>query len=482
MKKSSILFVLMCYFTVMFGEVSDYQNSIVKVFSAKQDYDYSEPWKRLPVRNGSATGFIIRGGRILTNAHAVANSRFIQVRFEGKTEKIPVEIEYLSDDYDLAILSFRENFNTKWLEPLEFGEMPKVQDDVTVYGYPIGGDGLSITEGIISRVEAHKYVFSQQEFTVLQTDAAINPGNSGGPVIKDGLVIGVAFQGRRGSNNIGYIIPSHIVRNFITDVEDGEYEGIPDFGIQWSKLESPVHRRMLGLSSEQTGILVKNVLAYSCLKDVIERGDVLTSINGCRIGIDGTIIFRDRERVNYKYILENTSFGDEIKLGYVRDQEEYEEPIKVTDCANKSVIAKYRSTASPKYYIKSGIIFEKLSVNYLNKFSKSLFNRRDTPYDLLSLMEDPPNDVEEIVFIVSVLPDDSNMGYQEIKNLRIEEINNKKVVNFQQFIEELERGNYIELVGSKGQVIIIDNQLSAERDPLILERYNIPKHSSEFVE
>lgn len=479
MKKISVLFVLMCHISLTLGAVNDYQNSIVKVFSAKQDYDYSEPWKRLPVKNGYATGFIIPGGRVLTNAHAVANSRFIQVRFEGKAEKVPVEVEYLSDDYDLAILSFREDFDRQWLVPLEFGEMPKVQDHVTVYGYPVGGDGLSITEGIISRVEAHKYVFSQQEFTVLQTDAAINPGNSGGPVVKDGLVVGVAFQGRRGSNNIGYIIPSHIVKHFIQDVADGEYDGIPDFGIQWSNLESPVHRKMLGLSAEQSGILVKNVFAYSCLKDVIQRGDVLTAINEYTIDIDGTITFRDRDRVNYRYLLENTNFEDELRLSYVRNQEEHEVTVSIANCDNKSVIAKYRSTASPRYYVKSGIVFEKLSINYLNKFSKSFINRSDTPYELLSLMENPPTDVEEIVFIVSVLPDDSNMGYQEIKNLRIEEINNEKVINFQQFVEELDRGNYVELIGSEGQVIIIDNALSKERDALILERYNIPRKSSE---
>ena len=479
MKKTSLLLILLCQLSLVVGASNDYQNSIVKVFSAKQDYDYSEPWKRLPVRNSYATGFIISGGRILTNAHAVANSRFIQVRFEGKAEKIPVKIDYLSDDYDLAILSFREDFAKDWLEPLELGVIPKVQDHITVYGYPVGGDGLSITEGIISRVEANKYVFSQQEFTVLQTDAAINPGNSGGPAIKNGKVVGVAFQGRRGSNNIGYIIPSHIIEHFIEDVTDGTYNGIPNFGIQWSSLESPVHRKMLGLSPAQSGILIKNVYTHSCLKEVLQEGDVLTNINGYPIDIDGKIIFRGKERISYSYLLENLTFDDEVSLSYIRNQTKFEETIKIAQCQNNAIIATYKSTAAPKYYVKSGIIFEKLSVNYLNKFSKSLFNKRDTPYSLLSLMENPPTDVEEIIFIVSVLPDDSNMGYQKIKNLRIEEINGNKVINFQQFVEELNQPGYIRLTGTEGQVIVIDSDLSKERDVLILERYNIPKQSSE---
>ncbi|MCO6476996.1 MAG: trypsin-like peptidase domain-containing protein [Phaeodactylibacter sp.] len=461
------------------GALNDYQNSIVKIFATKQEYDYSEPWKRSSIIRSSATGFIIEGGRILTNAHAVSNEKFIQVRFDNNPEKISVDLEFISDDYDLAVLKFRDDFDRSKLEPLQLGGLPNVQDAVTVYGYPQGGDGLSITKGIISRIQLHKYVYSQQEFSVLQTDAAINPGNSGGPVFKDGLVVGVAFQGQRSADNIGYIIPVHIIKHFLKDISDGEYNGIPSLGLSWSKLESKIHRRMLGMRPEQTGILIKRVLPYSSLSGILQNNDVLLAINGYPIGIDGSIEFRQQERVSYNYVLENTDFGEGLSIKFLRNGQALEKKARLKEPAAEPVIANYSSITPPTYHITSGFIFEKLSINYLNKYTRSFFNRKDAPYQLLSIADNPPADVEEIVFIVSVLPDEANIGYQKIENLRVEKVNGVKVLNFKALVSQLHTEGFIVLEGSEGEVIVIDGAKSKERDPAIMKNYNIPQLSSE---
>lgn len=72
--------------------------------------------------------------------------------------------------------------------------------------YPVGGECISITAGVVSRVEMTVYAQAEQELLSIQIDAAINPGNSGGPVVNDdGEVVGVAFQSLDGSDveNIG---------------------------------------------------------------------------------------------------------------------------------------------------------------------------------------------------------------------------------------------------------------------------------------
>ena len=62
-----------------------------------------------------------------------------------------------------------------------------------VIGYPMGGDSLSITAGVVSRVELNTYT-SGRDLLIIQIDAAINPGNSGGPVFNiHGDCIGIAF-------------------------------------------------------------------------------------------------------------------------------------------------------------------------------------------------------------------------------------------------------------------------------------------------
>ena len=51
------------------------------------------------------------------------------------------------------------------------------------YGFPIGGSTLSITSGIVSRIEVDMYAQSYRELLSVQIDAAINEGNSGGPFL-----------------------------------------------------------------------------------------------------------------------------------------------------------------------------------------------------------------------------------------------------------------------------------------------------------
>ncbi|KAG6533600.1 hypothetical protein ZIOFF_007475 [Zingiber officinale] len=117
------------------------------------------------------------------------------------------------------------------------------QDSVTVIGYPLGGDTIAVTKGVVSRIE---YAHGSSDLLSIQIDAAINPGNSGGPTFNDrGECIGVAFQVFRSEDteNIGYVIPTTVVSHFLDDYErNGKYTGFPSLGVLLQKLENPALR------------------------------------------------------------------------------------------------------------------------------------------------------------------------------------------------------------------------------------------------
>lgn len=54
------------------------------------------------------------------------------------------------------------------VSPVEFGDLPALQDAVTVVGYPIGGDTISVTSGVVSRIEILSYVHGSTELLGLQ--------------------------------------------------------------------------------------------------------------------------------------------------------------------------------------------------------------------------------------------------------------------------------------------------------------------------
>jgi S1-C subfamily serine protease len=159
---------------------------------------------------------------ILTNAHVVSNQQRILITIHGSPEKYPAKVDYIAHDCDLAILSLEDFSDFEDFPVFSLGEIPVLESLVTVIGYPVGGERLSVTKGIVSRIDFQPYSHSRSDsHLVVQIDAAINPGNSGGPVLQDGKVVGVAFQGLRQADNTGYIIPTPVVKRFLKDGERG---------------------------------------------------------------------------------------------------------------------------------------------------------------------------------------------------------------------------------------------------------------------
>ena len=67
-----------------------------------------------------------------------------------------------------ALLTVNDDEFWEGVSPVEFGTLPALQDAVTVVGYPIGGDTISVTSGVVSRIEILSYVHGSTELLGLQ--------------------------------------------------------------------------------------------------------------------------------------------------------------------------------------------------------------------------------------------------------------------------------------------------------------------------
>src|SRR5437762_2463058 len=69
------------------------------------------------------------------------------------------------------------------MQPLSLGYIPVHESTLSDYGYPIDVDRMSVTTGILSRIDFNLYTHSAiDSHLAIQISAQINPGNSGGPV------------------------------------------------------------------------------------------------------------------------------------------------------------------------------------------------------------------------------------------------------------------------------------------------------------
>lgn len=189
-------------------------NSIVRIMVTASVPNYQYPWQNEKIGSSSGSGIIIDGKMILTSAHVVNNAKFIKVQKENSPQKYAAYVMYISHQADLAILSMPDKTFFEGTKALSFSTAAKQGDAITVLGFPVGGNNLSTTKGVISRIERNMYVQSSEKMLTLQVDAAINPGNSGGAAINQkGEVVGVAMQLLPKASNIAYLVPSLIINS-----------------------------------------------------------------------------------------------------------------------------------------------------------------------------------------------------------------------------------------------------------------------------
>ena len=254
-------------------ETASVLDCVVKVYCTSVRPNYAMPWQMKRQQESTSSGFLLAESRlvpgrkavILTNAHSVSHAVKVLVRKHGSPVKFVASVLFVGHECDTAVLTVEDpQFWQGLPPPLELGHSATLQDPVTVVGYPTGGDNLSVTVGVISRVDVGAYSHSSERFLTLQIDAAINAGNSGGPALKGGRVVGIAFETLDDAENIGYIIPTQIIDRFLNDLAThGRYTHWCSVGFVSQAIESPALKAHLKMGPDQTGVLIGQACATS---------------------------------------------------------------------------------------------------------------------------------------------------------------------------------------------------------------------------
>ncbi len=445
------------------------KDAVVHVYVVKHAYSTLSPWNS-NTQKGTGSGLIINGGLVLTNAHVAADATFIELQRHGETKRHEAEVLYISHEADLALLRTKEKDLYSGVKPLELGDLPETQQEVEVYGFPIGGTTLSVTRGVVSRIEKQNYAHTNENLIAVQVDAAINFGNSGGPVISDGKVVGVAMQSGFFTENIGYMIPTPILRHFLKDVEDGRQDGFGFPGFLVQSLENPAMRRKYGLSDEQTGILVHKVYNHSPAQNIMEVGDIITHIDSYAIENNGTVEFRPGEYIDYTHYIDLHQLGEQVKLDIIRAGKEMDVAIVLDKPGKDYLLVKPNQyDKQPTYFVYGGFVFMPLNQDVLDSMDP-------VPSSLAAMAMEPPGKKRrEVVIMTKVLPADINKDHHHDRGLVMDTINGDSFVDFNDFFQKLQNADtpFIMLEADDGYQIVIDRAEAAEKQPSILARYGI---------
>ena len=465
--------------------LNEIEDSVVKIYTTQAAPDYFTPWRLLNPRQTSGSGSVISGNRILTNAHVVANASYVQVQKHNDPQRYQARVVFVSHESDLAIITVNEPGFFSDLTALTIGNLPDPLQEVSVYGYPIGGKTLSITKGILSRVEQQIYAHAGAYLLAGQIDAAINPGNSGGPVIVDQQIVGVVMQANSGgrAENLGYFVPPSVIRHVLQDSEDGVQNGFPDIGFRTQALDSPSAKAAYGLRKNQNGVLVIKVFDGSPAEGVFEENDVILKIDDYDIAEDGTIKLSEDLLTDYKHAIDMHHIGEEILVTFSRAGiEQKAQLIAQKSLESYSLVRGEQFDQIPQYYIYGGILFVPLNMNLIKRWGSDW--ARSAPVNLLkSRNEWSSPDRREIVVALQVLAADVNLGYHDWRNWVVDFVNGKQVIDFEQFSNLLQENTEENVVfeNQNGYQIVINHQDAIASEQDILTQYRIPAaHSGDL--
>ncbi len=135
---------------------------------------------------GSA--FVVGPGLLLTAAHVVTGSRQVAIALPGGVMAM-AEVAGLDPSADTALLrTAAELPNVLPLLP----EAAPVGAPMALLGHPLGEDGVSVTQGIITSTDDQVVVNGFDMNRLLTLDIEVAAGNSGGPVLdSSGAVAGM---------------------------------------------------------------------------------------------------------------------------------------------------------------------------------------------------------------------------------------------------------------------------------------------------
>ena len=447
-------------------------DAVIKIFAVTSSPNFFMPWQNYPQSQGTGSGVVIKDNLILTNAHVVANQSFLMVRKQGDPKRYIAKSVAVCHTADLALLKVEDQSFYDGIEPLEFGMLPELQEEVAVLGYPVGGDNISITKGVVSRIEPVIYSHSRRTLLAIQIDAAINPGNSGGPVIHGDKIVGLAFQSFRTQQNIGYVIPQSIIKHFLKDFYNKRPLEFPELQLGVMVMENPDLRRWAKMRDVDTGIMITKIPEVFKKRMPFKVNDVILAIDDIAIANNGSVKFRKNEIIDFKYLIMKKYIGEKVNFRLLRDGKEVVVDYALT--APKQLVKNRRYDITPEYYFIGGLLFVPLNVNFLDSWNNWWDN---APRELVNFCdEDIKKDRKEVVVLANIFADEVNVGYQSIKYSAVKKLNGKQIVDLKSFVENFEkiRTGFVVLELHDSRKIVLDMAKLRASTKRIMERYRIP--------
>ena len=298
-------------------------------------------------------------------------------------------------------------------------------------------------------------------------------------MIRDGKMVGIAFQGLEEAQLVGYMIATPVLEHFVRDAARGLRDGFPGLGAGAQPLESRAHRALLGLPRDvEGGILINQITYGGSAWGVLREDDVLLAIDDVPIAADGTVCFRDGELLTWDYTVSKRSVGETLTVDVWRERARYRLELELKP--PHYLVAEDRFDERPSYFLYAGLLFVPLTRDFLKTWGDQWWAA--APREMVALYETGYRTPErtEPVLLQKVLADEANIGYHPYENLLVHSVDDQPVRSLSHLVELVEggAGRYVRFRMEVGLSVVIDRTIASARRASIEARYSVPRDRS----
>jgi S1-C subfamily serine protease len=397
------------------------RRAVVAVRVSGQAPNWKTPWKKMAPHQVEFSGVVADGHTLLVSAAHLAGYTFIEVQRPGDQDWVPARAKLVDHDVALAVLEVDDAGFWKDLVPLPLAPEVPTRGEVQLASWKSGR--FEVETATISRVDVESFGSGRVRILALHLATSATGSTVGEAVVVGGQLVGMV--GKTSKDQFS-AVTSTFLREFRRETGSTPYHGFARLFVHWQDLTNPALRELLHLRPEDGGVLVRRVMPQGGAAGVLKPRDVMLEIAGRSINSKGRIEHPRYGPVSWLAALtDGKRAGDTVDVLVLRDQKRQHLPVQLRRWnAQDDRIPFQMADQKPDFVIAGGLVFQALSAPYLRTlpgWQASWASPLTVEYELNG--EFPTADHPRTIVLTQVIPDPANLGYQELHDLIVDQVN-----------------------------------------------------------
>ena len=451
---------------------------VVSLRVTHQSFDEHRPWtKGTPgTRIGSAV--VLRDSLLLTESELIRDAILIQVQKNGSAARVPARVVHVDLDIDLALLEVDEPGFFDDLEAARFAK--SAPGEGIVHSARWRNQQYETSESQIAGINVRESPYGSITHAFLSLHTDLSNGGWAEPVFSDGKLVGLSVlqEGQRAT-----VIPVEILSAYVHGARSANDPGFASFRPYWQFGQDPALAAYLGLTGKPRGVVLRWMPWGSTGCDALEPRDLILSVEGHALDAMGNFEHPHYGQLAFQHILiDGHRPGDRVRFQLLRDGETLDVDVELRRNHGADwLIPDRRDQPPPPYLVAGGLVLRELDGNYLRAWGNAW--RRQAPANLVERYdrerESQTAERRRILMLSQVLPDAHNLGYHQLANLAVAEINGRSVDSVAEADEAFRHpiGGFHRVKFYRDDLrreVVLDAAGFQESTARILENYNVP--------